>query len=147
MERGLIWLPLLAAFIWLAWAGWNEYQKIEAYRRWASQFDRAKYDICAVLGKKGSDLTWGKPTRTEPVNLQSFSLKDVKQIRLMVDEKLAELENPPARGRNVALEFLFSDASNNVRIPFTEIRLAVEWGKYLQQELPEGLGVEEEFRI
>ncbi|MBD3561673.1 hypothetical protein H6S82_22920, partial [Planktothrix sp. FACHB-1355] len=78
MERGLIWLPLLALFIWLAWAGWNEFQKVEAYRRWASQFERAKYDIYAVLGQNGSNLTWGKPTRTEPVNLQTFSLKNVK---------------------------------------------------------------------
>ncbi len=53
MTRGLIWLPLLAIFIGLAWAGWNEYQKLEAYRAWAEQFDRAKYDIYAVLGQKG----------------------------------------------------------------------------------------------
>jgi len=27
MERGILWLTLLAAFIWLAWQGRNEYQK------------------------------------------------------------------------------------------------------------------------
>lgn len=52
MEHGLLWLPLLAAFFWLAWQGSQEYQKIEAYRTWAEQFDKAKYDIYAVLGKK-----------------------------------------------------------------------------------------------
>ena len=31
MEKGLIWLPLLAFFSWLTWSGWNEYQKIEIY--------------------------------------------------------------------------------------------------------------------
>ncbi|MCF3606421.1 hypothetical protein L2E81_07160 [Planktothrix agardhii 1033] len=35
MERGLLWLPLLAIFIGLAWSGWNEYQKLEAYQAWA----------------------------------------------------------------------------------------------------------------
>ncbi|MBD2185435.1 hypothetical protein [Aerosakkonema funiforme] len=135
MERGLIWLPLLALFIWLAWAGWNEFQKVEAYRRWASQFERAKYDIYAVLGQNGSNLTWGKPTRTEPVNLQTFSLKNVKSIYLMVDDKLADLQNPPDRGRSVALEFCFADATDSIQIPFTEIAIATEWGKHLQQEL------------
>ena len=63
MERGLLWLPLLAVFIWLARTGWNEYQKVEKYRVWAEDFDNAKYDIYSVLGKKGQELTWGKPTR------------------------------------------------------------------------------------
>ena len=75
MERGLLWLPLLAVFFWLAWSGWNEYQKIEAYRIWVQDYDRAKYDIYSVLGQKGKELTWGKPTRTGPVNLQTFSLE------------------------------------------------------------------------
>jgi len=27
--------------VWLAWQGRNEYQKVEAYRNWAQQFERA----------------------------------------------------------------------------------------------------------
>jgi hypothetical protein len=135
MERGLLWLPLLAAFFWLAWSGWNEYQKIEAYRNWAQQFQRAKYDIYAVLGQKGSELTWGKPTRKEPINLQTFSLKKVQSIRLMVDDKVADLEVPPIKGRAIALEFIFPEPTASIKVPFTEIPLATQWGKHLQQEL------------
>ena len=138
MERGLLWLPLLALFFWLAWSGWNEYQKVEAYRNWAKQFDRAKYDIYAVLGQKGSDLTWGKPTRSGPVNLETFSLKDVQSIRLLLDNKPAELAAPPSEGRPVkaiALEFLFPEPAASIQVPFTEIPLAAEWGTYLQQAL------------
>lgn len=135
MEKGLLWLPLLAAFIWLAWSGWNEYQKVEAYRNWATQFDRAKYDIYAVLGQKGSDLTWGKPTRKGPVELKTFSLKDIRAIRLVVDERTVDLETPPQAGRDIAVEFLFPEPTASIKIPFTEIPLAAEWGKFLQQEL------------
>ena len=134
MERGLLWLPLLAVFFWLAWAGWNDYQKLEAYRQWASQFERAKYDIYAVLGHNGNDLTWGKPTRRGPVNLQTFSLQDVASIRLLAGDRPVELETPPKSGR-VALEFLFSDNATSVKIPFTDMSLAVEWGLFLRQEL------------
>jgi hypothetical protein len=134
MERGLLWLPLLAAFIWLTWQGWNEYQKVEAYRVWAQQFERSKYDIYAVLAENDSNLTWGKPTRKGPVEVQTFSLKDVKAIRLLVDDKPTDLEALPSKGRVASLEFVFAPAAS-VKVPFTEIPLAAEWGKFLQQEL------------
>jgi hypothetical protein len=134
MERGLMWLPLLAIFISLAWAGWNEYQKLEAYRVWAQQFALAKYDIYAVLGQEEDKLTWGKPTRSGPVNLQTFSLKDVQSLRLLVNGTGVDLENPPNSGSAIALEFLLQDM-NTVQVPFTEIPLATKWGKHLQQEL------------
>lgn len=134
MERGLLWLPLLVIFIWLAWAGWNEYQKVEAYRIWAKQFQRSKYDIYAVLGLSGREITWGKPTRKGPINLQTFSLDDVQSIKLLVDGQPVNLQSPPSKGGTAALEFSFF-SQTPIRIPFTEIAIAVEWGKHLQQEL------------
>ena len=135
MERGLLWLPLLGVFIWLAWAGWSEYQKVEAYRRWAAAFDRAKYDIYAVLGQQGSELTWGQPTRQGPINLRTFSLKEVQAIRLLVDGQPIEFSNLPTKGRNIVLEFSFSNSAQVIRIPFTEVTLAASWGQHLQQEV------------
>ena len=82
MERGLLWLPLLVAFIWLAWSGWNEYQKLEAYKVWAEEFDNAKFDIYAVLGKKERQVTWGKPTRKGMVDLKSFFQRQVQQTEV-----------------------------------------------------------------
>lgn len=135
MERGLLWLPLLVMFFWLAWQGSKEYQKVEAYRAWAEQFERAKYDIYAVLGQKGNNLTWGKPTPKGPIKLETFSLLDVKEIYLLVDDKKVNLENTPEKGRSIELEFLFSESTDSVRVPFTEIPLAAEWGKFLQRAL------------
>ncbi|MHC5727457.1 MAG: hypothetical protein ACYTXY_25670 [Nostoc sp.] len=135
MERGLLWLPLLVMFFWLAWQGSKEYQKVEAYRAWAEQFERAKYDIYSVLGQKGNNLTWGKPTPKGPIKLETFSLLDVKQIYLLVDDKQVDLESIPEKGRSIELEFLFSESTNSVRVPFTEIPLAAEWGKFLQRVL------------
>ncbi|MDB9305785.1 hypothetical protein [Nodularia spumigena] len=131
MERGLLWLPLLVAFFWLAWQGSREYQKLEAYRLWAEQFDKSKYDIYAVLGLKDNNITWGKPTPKGLIELDTFSVLDVKDIRLLVDDKIVELENYPQKGRAIELEFLLSE-SPSVRIPFTEVPLAAKWGKYLQ---------------
>ncbi|MEB3338450.1 MAG: hypothetical protein VKJ46_13365 [Leptolyngbyaceae bacterium] len=143
MERGLLWLPLLGTFIWLAWAGWNEYQKVETYRVWAQGFQRAKYDIYAVLGQNGSTLTWGKPSRQGPFNLETFSLQQVQAVRLLVDQQPIELEAPkspevddlPAQGRNIVLEFSRFGNDDNIYIPFTEVSLAMQWGQHFQREL------------
>lgn len=135
MERGLLWLPLLVMFFWLAWQGSKEYQKVEAYRTWAEQFERAKYDIYSVLGQKSNNITWGKPTPKGPIRLETFSLLDVKQIYLLVDDKLINMENAPDKGRSIELEFIFSESTNSIRIPFTEIPLAAQWGKFLQELL------------
>jgi hypothetical protein len=132
MERGLIWIPLLVTFFWLAWQGSKEFQKVEAYRTWAQQFERAKYDIYAVLGLKDNKVTWGKPTTKEPIELKTFSLENVEQIRLLVDDKPVNLEKPPEKGRRIELEFIFTATQNSVKVPFTEIPLATEWAKYLQ---------------
>jgi hypothetical protein len=135
MEQGLLWLPLLVIFFWLTWLGSQEYQKIEAYRLWAQQFERAKYDIYAVIGQKGHNITWGKPSTKGPIELATFSLLDVQQIYLLVDAKAAEIENPPQKGRVIQLEFIFLTNTDSVYIPFTEIPLAAAWGEYLQREL------------
>ncbi|MGG6297310.1 hypothetical protein ACQ4M4_23190 [Leptolyngbya sp. AN02str] len=133
MERGLLWFPLLIFFFGLAYAGWNEYQKLEAYKIWAEQFDRAKYDIRAVLGQKDDTITWGKPTRKGPVNLQTFSLRQVKTIQLWVDGAIASFDSPPEQGRVVCLRFETSETA--IEIPFTDVALAVQWGQFLQQHL------------
>jgi hypothetical protein len=135
MIHGLFWLPLLVAFFWLARQGAREYQKIETYRVWAEQFDRAKYDIYAVLGQKDDLMTWGKPTTKEMVDLQSFSLKDVEYIHLLVDDKIIDTENLPQKGKAIALEFSLPQNNKAIRVPFTEVALAAQWGKFLQGEL------------
>lgn len=131
MERGLIWLPLLGIFIGLAWAGWHEYQKVEAYRLWAEQFDRAKYDIKAVLGQKDDTMTWGTPAHPSPQALESFSLKDVSAIELLVNGEAVSLDNPPRRG-NPNIGFTFENGER-VHIPFTDVSLATQWTQKLQE--------------
>lgn len=130
MVHGLLWLPLLGVFIWLAWAGWNEYQKLEAYKQWAEQFEHAKYDIYSALGQNGQAITWGKPTRRGIIDLQEFSLSAVQAIRVMAEGAPIDLKQPPARASNAAIEFQFADHAT--QIPFTELALAIKWAQHLQ---------------
>ncbi len=133
MTEGLVWSALLLVFMGLGWLGWQEYQKVESYRTWAQQFERSKYDIYAVLGQSGETLTWGCPTRKGPVDLESCSFAEIKAVKLRIDDQIADWQHPPEKGRKVCIELVLQKISEPVQIPFTEISLAVDWSRYLQQ--------------
>jgi hypothetical protein len=137
MARGLAWLVFLAIFIGLAGAGWDEFQKLQAYERWAADFDRAKYDIRAILGQKagqkGQQLTWGKPSRQGIKDPQSILLSEVSAVQLLINGEIADPLNPPA-GKQIELELLCEN-QDNCKIPFTDSAIAIKWGQALTIEL------------
>jgi hypothetical protein len=132
MERGLLWLPLLVVFFWLAWAGWNEYQKVESYKRWAEQFERHKYDIYAVLGQKGDRLTWGKPTRKDPIDIQTVTFPEIERIRFRIDNKFYDQKDAefPLNSKNISLELVLK-TGEMPNIKFTDIDIAAAWYRFL----------------
>ncbi len=131
MVRGLMWLPLLVVFFALAWAGWNEYRKLEAYKVWAADFERAKYDIYAALGQKGDELTWGSPTRQGVVAPDVLTLTEVEQLVMEVDHQTVDPESLPAKGR-VSLGFVLS-GDRHASIPFTDGEIARRWYDFLRR--------------
>ncbi len=140
MERGLLWLPLLGVFIWLAWAGWNEYQKVEAYRRWASDFERHKYDIYAILGQSGDRLVWCKPARQQPIELGSIRFSEIQAVRLIIDgQPIQEVANLPEaiaktqKIKTVVIE-LVTTTQTVQTIRFTDAAIALNWFRYLSTQ-------------
>jgi hypothetical protein len=134
MERGLLWLPLLAVFIGLAWAGWHEYQKVQAYEAWATDFERSKYDIRSVLGQRGTDLTWGRPTRQGAIDLTTLSLHQVIALRVEVDGQAIAVDQPSPGGKSIDL-VVSTTGGDTYRIPFTDSDLAQRWEKALHELL------------
>jgi len=136
MERGLLWLPLLVVFFWLAWAGWNEYQKIESYKRWAEQFERHKYDIYAVLGQKGDRLTWGKPTRKDPLDIQTVTFQDISRIRFRIDNQFFDQKDAefPLSAKKISLELVLK-TGEMTSIKFTDLDIAASWYRFLSDRL------------
>jgi hypothetical protein len=129
MVRGLMWLPLLAVFIGLAWAGWNEYRKLEAYKAWAQSFERAKYDIYAALGQQGDVLTWGVPTRQGVIEASSLNLTEVARAVVEVDTKPVDPHDLPRKGR-FSLGFTLKDG-RYLSIPFVDGDMAAQWFEFL----------------
>jgi hypothetical protein len=127
------WLPAIVFSMWLGWTGWNEYSKRSSYRRWSKQFDKTKYDVYSVLGKYGEELTWAKPTSSGPIEMNSFSLRNVKAIRLTVDDRPIELDKLPSKGFAL-IEFLIQDPKTVIKVPFADLKEAAEWTRDLQEE-------------
>ncbi len=139
MVHGLLWLPLLIFFFWITWAGWNEYQKVETYKQWANQFERAKYDICAALGQSDRTLTWGLPTRGGIVDLQSVDLDRVHTLNLLLktDEQFARVG---AAKKGDAVIQLTLENGDIASIPFTNVEIAQQWHDFLGQRLEANVG-------
>ena len=135
MERGLLWLPLLVLFFGLAWAGWNEYQKVQGYSAWAKQYEKSKYDVLAALGYRKGELSWGKPIRKGLEDRQVMSITALKGVQLRIDGTIANLEALPDSGKIIALELLPIDGNGVIQIPFVGIDLAAEWTSYLKQQI------------
>ncbi|VEP18313.1 conserved hypothetical protein [Hyella patelloides LEGE 07179] len=137
MERGLIWLPLLGLIIGLTWVGWKEYQKVEGYRIWSEQFEKAKYDIYAVMGLKDNQITWGKPTPQGISGLEIFSLQEVADIKLSLGDRLIDINNLPTKKTQDIPQLTFNFRKDNkvVKIPFTEAELAAKWQKFLSSNI------------
>ena len=133
MVRGLMWLPLLAIFIGLAWAGWNEYRKLEAYKVWAQPFERAKYDIYAALGQQGDVLTWGIPSRQGVLEASSLNLTEVKKAVMEVNAKPANPADLPSKGR-FSLGFTLADG-RHLRIPFVDGEMAAQWLAFFKKTM------------
>jgi hypothetical protein len=134
MERGLLWLPLLLIFFWLAWAGKQEYEKVQAYQIWSQDFERHKYDIYAILGQQGDRLTWGTPTRKAPINLKTISFAEIHKIQLQLDQSVyteipQDLTSKPKR---ISIQL---NSDSNLNIPFTDLAIACNWFNYLGDRL------------
>ncbi len=144
MERGLLWLPLLATFIGLAWAGSAEYKKLEAYKVWADNFDQAKYDLYSVIGYRNGQITWGKATRKGIVDLQTVAIAELSDISLEIDNQtfsdidLENLDDLPTKGQ-AALSLNYKTSKDSIKIPFTQTDLAAKWANYLQKFVALGI--------
>lgn len=136
MVHGLLWLPLLVFFFWITWAGWNEYQKVETYKQWATQFERAKYDIYAALGQTGRTLTWGLPTRQGIVDLHRAEFDHVRTIDLLIkdDDAFKQTVKGTAKKGSAVIQLTLEDGSQP-QIPFTDTTLAQQWHTFLIQAL------------
>jgi len=111
-------------------------KKIESYKRWSEQFERHKYDIYAVLGQKDDRLTWGKPTRKDPLDIQTVTFQDIARIRFRIDSKFFDEKDAefPLNAKKISLELVLK-TGEMPSIRFTDIDIAAAWYRFLSDRL------------
>ncbi len=128
MSHGLLWFPLLLAFVLLAALGWLERRRQSLFRTWAEGAELVKLDGCGGAQLKDGRLVW---CRFEAGTFQDQGDFDVCRLELVELMALASGDAPltvesqgPCRLRLVGTDL-------QMDVPFSDADQARRWGDQL----------------
>ena len=124
MIHGLLWLPLLAAFVLLVALGWIERRRQQLFRDWASGAELAKLDGCGAARLINGELSWTRfvAGSFEPVG--SFSIKGLEMVELL---SLSSGEAPLTEESEGACRLRLVGGGQQEDLPFADARRARTW--------------------
>ena len=128
MSHGLLWFPLLLAFVLLAALGWLDRRSPSLFRTWAEGAELVKLDGCGGAQLKDGRLVW---CRFEAGTFQDQGDFDVCRLELVELMALASGDAPltvesqgPCRLRLVGTDL-------QMDVPFSDADQARRWGDQL----------------
>ena len=128
MSHGLLWFPLLLAFVLRAALGWLERRRQTLFRTWADGAELAKRDGCGGAHLKDGHLTWSSFEAGHFQNQGSFDICRLELVELMAlasgDAPLTEESQGPCRLRLVGKDL-------QMDVPFADAERARRWGQQL----------------
>jgi hypothetical protein len=88
------------------------------------------------LGQKGDRLTWGRPTRKDPIDIQTVTFQDIARIRFRIDSKFFDAKDAefPLNAKKISLELVLK-TGEMPSIRFTDIDIAAAWYRFLSDRL------------
>ena len=124
MIHGLLWLPLLAAFVLLVALGWIERRRQQLFRDWASGAELAKLDGCGAARLINGALSWTRfvAGSFEPVG--AFSIKGLEMVELL---SLSSGEAPLTEESEGACRLRLVGGGQQEDLPFADARRARTW--------------------
>jgi hypothetical protein len=124
MIHGLLWLPLLAAFVLLVALGWIERRRQQLFREWASGAELSKLDGCGAARLINGELSWTRfvAGSFEPVG--SFSIKGLEMVELL---SLSSGEAPLTEESEGACRLRLVGGGQQEDLPFADARRARTW--------------------
>ena len=124
MIHGLLWLPLLAAFVLLVALGWIERRRQQLFRDWASGAELAKLDCCGAARLINGELSWTRfvAGSFEPVG--AFSIKGLEMVELL---SLSSGEAPLTEESEGACRLRLVGGGQQEDLPFADARRARTW--------------------
>ena len=131
MSHGLLWLPLLFAFVLLASLGWLERRRQTMFRSWAKGSELAKLDGSGGAQLRNGQLQWSSFEAGRFQDQGSFDVCKLELVELMAlasgDAHLTDESQGPCRLRLVGKGL-------QMDVPFADAERARNWGAQLMAQ-------------
>jgi hypothetical protein len=124
MGQGLLWLPLLLAFVLLTGLGWLERRRQRLFREWAAGAELAKLDAAGAARLLNGVLSWATFEAGTFRELDSFEIKQLELTELM---SLRSGEAPLTDESQGACRLRLVGGGQQKDLPFSEAERARRW--------------------
>ena len=128
MSHGLLWLPLLLAFVLLASLGWLERRRQNLFRTWAEGSELAKLDGCGGARLKDGELQWSSFEAGKFQDQGSFDVCKLELVELM---SLASGDAPLTDESQGRCRLRLIGKGLQMDVPFSDADRARNWGEQL----------------
>ena len=124
MIHGLLWLPLLMAFVLIAALGWLERRRQNLYLIWAKGSELAKLDGTGAARLKDGYLCWSSFEAGNFKEEETFEVKRLEMVELMA---LSSGEAPLTKESQGRCRLRLIGAGKEIDVPFSDADRARQW--------------------
>ena len=124
MIHGLLWLPLLMAFILIAALGWLERRRQSLYLIWAKGSELAKLDGTGAARLKDGFLCWSSFEAGNFKEEANFEVKKLEMVELMA---LSSGEAPLTIESQGRCRLRLIGSGEEIDVPFSDAERARQW--------------------
>ena len=131
MIHGLLWFPLLIAFVLLTALGWLERRRQNLYRKWAKGSELAKLDNSGAARVKEGTLIWSKFEAGKFIDKEKFDIKELELVELMA---LSSGEAPLTNEAQGQCRLRLIGCGKEIDVPFADADKARQWISQLMEK-------------
>ena len=124
MIHGLLWFPLLMAFILIAALGWLERRRQNLYLLWAKGSELAKLDGTGAARLKDGFLCWSSFEAGSFKEKEIFEVKGLEMVELMA---LSSGEAPLTKESQGRCRLRLIGSGKEIDVPFSDAERARNW--------------------
>ena len=124
MIHGLLWLPLLLAFLLLTALGWLEKRRQTLFGEWAKSSELSKLDGSGAARLKEGILCWSTFEAGNFKQQGAFKIKNLELVELM---SLASGDAPLTEESQGRCRLRLVGGGKSLEVPFTDAERAREW--------------------
>ena len=124
MIHGLLWLPLLIAFVLLAALGWLERRRQNLYLIWAKGSELAKLDSTGAARLRNGSLSWSSFEAGSFKEEATFEVKQLEMVELM---SLSSGDAPLTKESQGRCRLRLIGSGKEIDVPFSDAERARQW--------------------